>query len=163
VGSGQWAVGSRQWAVGSGQWAVGSGQWAVGSSCPLPAKKRLKDILMSAKNYRDLIVWQKSMALVVAVYEITKRFPKEETYGLTSQIRRAAVSIPSNIAEGEGRESKKEFSHFLLIAYGSLREVETQVFISEKLKYIDESACNTIIEQCNEIGKLINGLKRSLR
>jgi four helix bundle protein len=102
------------------------------------------------------------MELVVAVYDVTKKFPKEEMYGLTSQIRRAAVSIPSNIAEGEGRESKKEFYQFLSIAYGSLREVETHVFISEKIKYIDEPICNSIIERCNEIGKLINGLKKSL-
>lgn len=118
---------------------------------------------MSSKNYRDLIVWQKSMELVVAVYDMTKKFPKEEMYGLTSQVRRAVVSIPSNIAEGQGREYKKEFYQFLSIAYGSLREVETQVLISEKLNYIDESVCIAIIEQCNEIGKLINGLKNSMR
>ncbi|MBN1981845.1 MAG: four helix bundle protein [Chitinivibrionales bacterium] len=115
------------------------------------------------KNYRDLIVWQKSMDLVVAVYEITKRFPKEEVYGLTSQIRRAVVSIPSNIAEGEGRESKNEFFRFLSISYGSLREVETQIILANRLSYIEMPVCDAIIEQCNEIGKLINGLKRSLK
>lgn len=118
---------------------------------------------MSVKNYRDLIVWQKSIDLVTTVYEITKLFPKEEVYGLTSQLRRAVISIPSNIAEGEGRESKKEFFQFLSIAYGSLREVETQILIAERIKYIDESVCNALIEKCSEIGKLINGLKKSLQ
>ena len=118
---------------------------------------------MSSRNYKDLIVWQKSMELVVVVYEATKVFPKEELYGLTSQIRRAAVSIPSNIAEGQGRESKKEFFQFLSIAYGSLREVETQILIAERLSYINKSICTTMIEKCNEIGKLINGLKNSMR
>jgi four helix bundle protein len=84
-----------------------------------------KDSRMGVRNYKDLVAWQKSMDLVASVYKITKEFPKEEVYGLTSQIRRAVVSIPSNIAEGDGRESKKEFSQFLSIAYGSLREVET--------------------------------------
>ena len=92
------------------------------------------------KDYRELIVWQKAMDLVEAIYRTTARFPKEELYGLTSQIRRAAVSIPSNIAEGQARNTTRDFLHFLAIAYGSLKEVETQVLIAERLGYIDESA-----------------------
>lgn len=118
---------------------------------------------MSAKNYRDLIAWQKGMDLVEQIYGVTKAFPKDEMYALTSQIRRAAVSIPSNIAEGEGRTSKKEFSNFLSIAYGSLREVETQVIISERLHYIDRVKTEELLLLCSEIGKIINGLKNSLQ
>ena len=118
---------------------------------------------MANRNYRDLVAWQKSIDLVEEVYAITRTFPKEELYGLTSQVRRAAISIPSNIAEGEGRTSKKEFIQFLSIAYGSLREVETQVLISNRLKYIDKKQCNKIIDSCSEIGKIINGLRKSLQ
>jgi four helix bundle protein len=85
---------------------------------------------MAVQSYRELIVWQKAMKLVQSIYSLTKDFPKEEVYALTSQIRRAAVSIPSNIAEGQGRDSTKEFLHHLSIAYGSLMEVETQILIA---------------------------------
>lgn len=118
---------------------------------------------MAAKNYRDLIAWQKGMDLVEQIYDITKTFPQDEMYGLTSQIRRAVVSIPSNIAEGEGRTSKKEFSNFLSIAYSSLREVETQVIISERLQYIDSTKAEELLMLCSEIGKIINGLRKSLQ
>ena len=118
---------------------------------------------MAAKNYRDLIAWQKGMDLVEQIYGITKTFPKDEIYGLTTQIRRAVVSIPSNIAEGEGRTSEKEFLNFLPIAYGSLREVETQVIISERLQYIDGTKAKELLVLCSEIGKIINGLRKSLQ
>ena len=116
-----------------------------------------------SKNYRDLIAWQKSMNLVEEIYLTSKSFPKDETYGLTSQIRRAAVSIPSNIAEGEGRTSPKEFLNFLSFAYGSLCEVETQILIAERLNYINSEKKVVIMAACDEIGKIINGLKKSLR
>jgi four helix bundle protein len=92
---------------------------------------------MASQNYRDLIAWQKAMDLVVAVYRATEQFPKEEIYALTSQIRRAAVSIPSNIAEGQGRGTVNEFTHFLRIAHGSLRELETQLLIAQRLEYLN--------------------------
>jgi len=90
------------------------------------------------KGHKDLIIWQKSMDLVEDIYKLTSFFPKEEVYGLTSQIKRAVISIPSNIAEGAARNSKKEFKQFLYIALGSLSEVETQILIAERLNYINE-------------------------
>lgn len=116
---------------------------------------------MSLQHYRQLIAWQKAMELVSAVYEITQSFPKEETYGLISQIRRAAVSVPSNIAEGQGRDSTKEFLHHLSIAYGSLMEVETQILIAQNLNYLGSS--DAILDKAAETGRLINGLARSLK
>ncbi len=118
---------------------------------------------MSLQHYRQLVVWQKAMELVKAIYEVTERFPRHEVYGLTSQIRRAAISVPSNIAEGQGRDSTKEFLHHLSMAYGSLMEVETQVLIAESLTYIDQTDSAKILERTAETGRLINGLVRSLR
>ena len=95
-------------------------------------------------SYRDLIAWQKAMDLVTAIYRATAGFPRDEIYGLTSQLRRAAVSIPSNIAEGQGRQSTREFIHFLSIAYGSLNEAQTQILIAERLKYLNDSDCQSL-------------------
>ncbi len=117
---------------------------------------------MAIQSYRELEVWRKSMNLVEICYKITNEFPKEELYGLTNQIRRAAVSIPSNIAEGQGRWSTKEFLRFLSIAKGSLSELETQLIISQRLAYLSENKLNKIIELTNEIGKMISGLRKSL-
>ncbi len=103
------------------------------------------------------------MDLVEAVYKLTGQFPKEELYGLISQLRRAAVSIPSNIAEGEGRGTPNDFVRFLSIAYGSLREAETQLLIAIRLKYVDESAAANAQNLCDETGRLLNGLMNSLR
>jgi four helix bundle protein len=116
---------------------------------------------MPSQNYRDLIVWQKSMDLVEHVYRASRRFPKDELYALTSQIRRAAVSIPSNIAEGQGRGSDPELLRFLRIAHGSLRELETQVLIAQRLGYSNDSECNQSMEMAAEVGRLLNGLIRS--
>jgi four helix bundle protein len=118
---------------------------------------------MAVQSYRELIVWQKAMKLVQSIYSLTKDFPKEEVYALTSQIRRAAVSIPSNIAEGQGRDSTKEFLHHLSIAYGSLMEVETQILIAQSLEYLKSEETNLILEKTAETGRLINGLSRSLK
>ena len=118
---------------------------------------------MTVKNYQDLIGWQKAMDLVEVVYHLTKRFPSEELYGLTSQVRRAAVSVPSNIAEGQGRNSTNEFARFLSIAHGSLREVETQILIAVRLKYLQESDANQAIQLCGETGRILNGLMNSLK
>src|SRR5258708_1498266 len=91
---------------------------------------------MAIKSYRDLETWQTAMGLVAQIYRVTKIFPKDELYSLTSQLRRAAVSVPSNIAEGQGRDSTKEFLHHLSIAHGSLCEVETQLLIAQRLEYL---------------------------
>lgn len=89
------------------------------------------------KSHKDLKVWQEAMNLVVVIYEISEKFPSKETYGLTSQLRRASISVPSNIAEGAGRKGKKEFARFLYIALGSLSEVETQLEIAFRLNYLE--------------------------
>jgi four helix bundle protein len=117
---------------------------------------------MAVRNYRELIAWQKAMDLVEAVYKVTVSFPKEELYGLTSQVRRAAVSIPANIAEGQGRKSSREFLHFLSIAHGSLRETETHVLIAQRLHYCTDNTANSLLAQAAEVGRLVNGLTNSL-
>jgi four helix bundle protein len=117
---------------------------------------------MAVKNYSELIAWQKAMDLVATIYMVSKQFPNEEIYGLTSQVRRAAVSVPSNIAEGQGRRSTKEFLHHLSIAHGSLREVETQILIAERLSYIKHTEVTQLIELAGDVGRLINGLYNSL-
>lgn len=117
---------------------------------------------MATKIYSDLIVWQRAMDFVERVYEATRLFPKEEMYGLSSQLRRACVSIPSNIAEGQGRNSTKEFLHFLAIAYGSLREAETQILIAGRLKYLEQKQVTALMELTGEVGRLLNGLSKSL-
>ena len=105
---------------------------------------------MSIHSYKELIVWQKSLQFVKLIYKITKVFPKDEQFGLTSQIRRAAVSIPSNIAEGYGRRSHKEYKQFYSIAYGSALEVDTQLVIANEIGYISETefeSCSSILNE----------------
>lgn len=114
------------------------------------------------KSFRDLLVWQKAMDLSIEVYAATKSFPKNEIYSLANQLCRAAVSIPSNIAEGSARYSNKEFARFVNIARGSCAELETQIEISLKLGYIDARQCTNIINKVQEIGKMLSGLKNSL-
>ena len=118
---------------------------------------------MSVLNYTELVAWQKAMDLVQDVYLATKTFPKEEKYGLTTQMRRAAVSIPSNIAEGQGRSGRGEFRHHLSIAHGSLRELETQLVIALRLGYLSQSCVDDLLELAGTVGRLINGLLRSLQ
>jgi four helix bundle protein len=118
---------------------------------------------MSVQSYRQLIAWQKAMELVKLVYGMTDKFPREELFGLTQQLRRAATSIPSNIAEGQGRRSTKEFLHHLGIAYGSLMEVETQNLIAEMRAYVSAKEASAVMEAAAEVGRLINGLSNSLR
>jgi four helix bundle protein len=117
---------------------------------------------MAVKSYQELTVWQKGMDLVVAIYEVTKQFPQSEAFGLTNQVRRAAVSIPSNIAEGQGRRAPQDFMRFLNIAYGSLQEVETQLMLAQRLSYIDKTTEMQILNQCADVARLLNGLRRSL-
>ncbi len=114
------------------------------------------------KSYRDLVAWQKAMELVIAVYQMSASFPREELYGLTSQLRRAAVSIPSNIADGQGRHGRVEFRHFLRQASGSLMELETQAIIAERLQYVSPECVNGVLERSAEVGRVLNGLISSL-
>lgn len=117
---------------------------------------------MKINSYKDLIVWQKAMDLVELVYQVTSSFPKEERYGLTNQLRRAAVSIPSNIAEGHARSSTAEFQRFLSIARGSLAEVETQLLIARRLGYLSEEQPSPILSLQVEINKMTNRLMAKL-
>ena len=110
------------------------------------------------KTHKDLDVWKKSVSLVTSIYEVTKAFPKDEMYGITNQIRRSAVSIPSNIAEGSARQGDKEFAHFLYISLGSLSELETQLIIANNLKYLTITDYELTIEQLEEIRKMLLGL-----
>jgi four helix bundle protein len=114
------------------------------------------------RSYKDLVAWQKAMDLVTSTYRLSGKFPKEEVFGLTSQLRRAAVSIPSNIAEGQGRLSTNEFRHFLGQARGSLMEVETQIQIARNLDYIQGQDADPIFASCAEVGRILNGLLSSL-
>ena len=117
---------------------------------------------MTLKSYRDLEVWQKSMDLVEACSHMTKVFPKSEIYGLASQLQRAAVSIPANIAEGRHRQHSKEFLQHLSIAYGSLAELETHIQIAERLNYTSERKADEVLDQTAEIGRMLNGLRKSI-
>ncbi len=114
------------------------------------------------QSYRDLRVWQKGMDLAEACYSITKEFPKEEMYGMTSQIRRAAASIPANISEGYGREYRAEYVQFLRIAQGSLKELETHLILSVRVKLTTSQAVNPILSECESLGKMLRSLIRSL-
>ena len=117
---------------------------------------------MSA-SYRDLRVWQTAMDLVVSVYQETQGFPKEELYGLTSQMRRASVSIPSNIAEGKGRSTDRDRALFFCHARGSLLELETQILIAQRLKYVAPPRAENLIRTSNELGRMLNSLIQSIR
>jgi len=111
---------------------------------------------MASRSYKDLIVWQKAIELVKLVYLLTTNFPKSEIFGLTSQMRRCAVSIASNIAEGSKRRTKKDFNQFLLIAYGSGAELETQLLISTELKFINDKEAGPASNTLGEIMKMLN-------
>lgn len=117
---------------------------------------------MAAQNYKDLIAWQKAMDLVVEVYRTTTAFPSEERFGLTNQVRRAAVSVPSNIAEGQGRGPTQDFVRFLCVARGSLQEVETQLILATRLGYLPQERCDRMSDLVVELAKVINGLIRSI-
>jgi four helix bundle protein len=118
---------------------------------------------MKVESYENLIVWQKSMDLVIAIYTLTGKFPKEEIYGLTSQMRRAAVSIPSNIAEGSRRSSRKDFRNFLLNAYGSGAELETQIRIARRLAYGEDKDYVRVEALLSEVMRMLNKLTHELK
>ena len=117
---------------------------------------------MAVPSYKDLIVWQKAMDLVVEAYRITTRFPTDERFGLTIQIRRAAVSVPSNIAEGQGRGPTQDFIRFLSIARGSLQEVDTQLLLAARLGFLPQGDYDRLADLIVEVAKMINGLIRSI-
>ncbi len=117
---------------------------------------------MKTTTHKELLVWHKSMALVTAVYALTKKLPKEETYGLTSQIRRAAVSIPSNLAEGHAMKSTSHYLKFIYIARGSLAEMETQLMIAHNLGYISDGELNPTLADVGEVGRMLSKLILSL-
>jgi four helix bundle protein len=118
---------------------------------------------MTSYGHRDLKVWQKSMDLAELCYRATAKFPTDERYGLTPQIRRAAVSIASNIAEGKGRTTVGEYGNYLSIARGSLKELETQLELSRRLSFLEERDHAATEELCTEISKMLTGLKRAIR
>ena len=118
--------------------------------------------MANIRTFRELEIWQLGIDLITHVYKTIRTFPKEEVYGLTLQMKRSAISIPSNIAEGQSRWSTKEFLKFLSIAKGSLSELETQLILAQRLNYLSEDNLNKIIELTNEIGKMISGLRKSL-
>ena len=117
---------------------------------------------MKSSDFRELKVWQKAMELTVEIYSIVKLLPQEETFALSGQMRRAAVSIPSNIAEGQGRETMKEFIRFLAVARGSLRELSTQLEICERVGYLMQSQTVKANDLIEEIDKMLNALSKSL-
>ena len=110
------------------------------------------------KSYQDLVVWKRSVELVVEAYQLVKHLPREETYALSNQIRRAAVSIPSNIAEGNGRTSIKDYSRFLSMARGSKYELDTQLFICVKLNYLTQEQISNAMRLSKEVGRMLNVL-----
>ena len=117
---------------------------------------------MAGKSYRDLDVWREAVDFVAECYRMTRAFPKGEVYGLTSQLQRAAVSIPANIAEGQGRQHEREFLQHLAIAYGSLAEVETHIQIARRLEYVEGEKENQMLERAAQIGRMLNGLRKSI-
>lgn len=117
---------------------------------------------MKINHYKDLIVWQKAMDLAEEIHRLSKSFPKEELYGLTSQIRRAAVSVPSNIAEGHARQSTAEFKNFLSIAQGSLAEVDTQQLLAQRFQYLTQPQALKVETLITEIAKMLHALRAKL-
>jgi four helix bundle protein len=116
----------------------------------------------AVNSYRDLIVWKKGMELAGQVYRLTQKFPKQEMYGLISQLQRAAVSIPANIAEGHARNSTKEFLHHLSIARGSLAELETLLLLAEQLHYCKEDEARLALRHCDEVSRILSGLRKGV-
>ena len=115
-----------------------------------------------SRSYRDLEVWKLSIDFVKKVYQVTHNFPASENFGLINQIRRAAVSIPSNIAEGQGRNSTKEFRQFLAISLGSLAELETQLIIAKEIEYLTQNGLETLLSPLDRIRKMIKGLSKGI-
>jgi four helix bundle protein len=118
---------------------------------------------VAGQSYRDLIAWQRAMDLVASIYAASRGWPESERFGLVNQVRRAVVSVPSNIAEGQRRGSAGDFARFVAMARGSLAETETQLMIARRLGYQDEATIATLLHEADEVGRLVGGLLRSLR
>jgi four helix bundle protein len=118
---------------------------------------------MAIRSFKDLIVWQRSIQMIDEIYRLAREFPKSETYGLSSQMQRAAVSVAANIAEGNGRDSTKEYIHHLSFSLGSLAEVETYLVVSVRLGYAKQAAVAGLESMCDQIGKMLRSLQKSLR
>ncbi len=118
--------------------------------------------MSAVRSYQDLVVWKKALELAEMVYRVSASFPADERFGMTSQVRRAAVSVASNIAEGAGRHGSKEFLHFLGVASGSLAEVETILILAQRMGMADSEQVTELLAQAAEIGRMLSGLKRSL-
>ena len=118
---------------------------------------------MSIQSFKDLKAWQLGMDVVEGVYHLTDKFPKSEIYGLANQMRRSAISIPSNLAEGQDRDSTKEFIHFIAISIGSLCELETQLLIAHRLKYCQSSDIEAVMSKLAEAGRTIRGLQKAIK
>ena len=114
------------------------------------------------RSYRDLVVWQKAVDLCVEAYRLAKKLPKEELYALSDQIRRAAVSVPSNIAEGHARHSRKDFAHFLTISQGSIAELETQLYLAVRMDMLAESDVDSLLQLSGEVSKMLMSLRTKL-
>ena len=114
------------------------------------------------RSYRDLLVWQKGMDLAAEVYRLSKSWPKEELYGLISQVRRSAASVPANIAEGYGRQSSASYGQFLKVARGSLKELETHLLLAERVGITARGSCNDALEQADDLGRMLGGLIKSV-
>jgi four helix bundle protein len=148
----------KKWRVASGEWRakrkpVASDEWRVARKMPENTKP---------KHYKELLVWQKGMLLAKFVYKLTMKFPTDERYGLTSQLRRAAVSVPSNIAEGQARHGTREFLQFLSHAEGSLGELETQLLLSVELGFAQQGDVESALKEIDELQKMLVALKRKL-
>ncbi len=138
---------------------VAGGWWLVNSIFFIDSEV----IMSSIKSYQDLEAWKEAMNLAELVYQITSGFPIEERFSITDQLRRAVVSIPSNIAEGQARAHKKEFLYHLSVARGSLAELETQIVLAHRINYLEIDQNRILIDQITKVGKILNGLIRSLR
>ena len=135
----------------AGRWSLVAGRWSlVGAN-------------MTIKSYKDLKVWQVAIDMVVDIYRLTGKFPRNESFGLASQIQRATVSIPSNIAEGHARGTSREFHHYLSITLGSTAELETQLIIASKLGYLEKTTANEMLERIDKLGKMIRALQKSVK
>jgi four helix bundle protein len=186
VASDRWSVAGGRWSVVGGRWSVVGGRWPVlQKSQPCPRGKIARTatrpsfrkkmagfvsalsvnatLAMTVRTYRELSAWQRGMALVEACYRGTKGFPPDERFGLTSQLRRAAVSVPSNVAEGACRLTTRAFVNHVGIALGSLAEVETCIEVALRLDYLPPDQAQTLLELAGLVGRLLNGLVRSLR
>ena len=157
LGSGESGVGNREWGIGSGESGVGNREWGIGSGCSV------EENVEPIESYRDLRVWQAGMCLAKACYLLTRRFPREELFGLTSQIRRAASSIPANIAEGNGRENTGDYIQFLRIAQGSLKELETHLLLSQEVDVTEKEEISPLLAEATALGKMLRSLIRSLQ